>query len=140
MLSSPGCPRAGQSGLWQDWACGSIGAAPAARFGDHARRDARWTRAFQASNTLSTVPWGATDLGYTWGRIGKRIWRKSGCGKLSERLNCYGAYDFSNGECFLWEDGWCDGERTVKFLDKLKRWRQDKKGRLAAISHPIISE
>ena len=73
------------------------------------------------------------DLGYTWGRIGKRIWRKSGCGKLSERLNCYGAYDFSNGECFLWEDGWCDGERTVRFLDELKRWRQDKKGRLVVI-------
>jgi hypothetical protein len=33
------------------------------------------------------------DLGSTWGPIGKRIGRSSGCGKLSERLNCYGAYD-----------------------------------------------
>jgi len=73
------------------------------------------------------------DLGYTWGRIGKRIWRKSGCAKLSERLNCYGAYDFSNGECLLWEDGWCDGERTVKFLRELKRWREGKKGRVVVI-------
>jgi hypothetical protein len=41
------------------------------------------------------------DLGYAWGRVGKRIWRKSGRAKLAERLNCYGAYHFSNGECFL---------------------------------------
>jgi transposase len=73
------------------------------------------------------------DLGYGWGRIGKRIWRKSGCAKLSERLNCYGAYDFSNGECLLWQDGWCDGERTVKFLRQLKRWRADKRGRVVVI-------
>jgi transposase InsO family protein len=73
------------------------------------------------------------DLGYGWGRIGKRMWRKSGCAKLSERLNCYGAYDFSNGECFLWEDGWCDGERTVAFLRELARWREGKAGRLVVI-------
>src|SRR5262245_51104321 len=60
MFPSPRCPRAGQSGLWQDWACGSIGGPPGARLGDHARRDARWTRVFQASTTLTTVPWGAT--------------------------------------------------------------------------------
>jgi hypothetical protein len=47
------------------------------------------------------------DLGYTWGRIDKRIWRKSDCPKLSERFNCYGDYDFSNEECFLSEEGWC---------------------------------
>ena len=73
------------------------------------------------------------DLGYGWGRIGKRVWRKSGCAKLSERLNCYGAYDFSNGECLLWEDGWCDGERTVKFLRELNRWREGKAGKLVVI-------
>jgi hypothetical protein len=73
------------------------------------------------------------DPGYSWGRIGKRIWRKSGCAKLSERLNCYGAYDFTSGECLLWQDGWCDGERTVKFLQELKRWRAGKVGRLVVI-------
>src|SRR5512144_2431793 len=62
MFPSPRCPRAGQSGLWQNWACGSNGDPPGARFGDHARRDARWTRAFQASTTLTTVPWGATAV------------------------------------------------------------------------------
>jgi transposase len=73
------------------------------------------------------------DLGYTWGRIGQRIWRRSDCPKLSERLNCYGAYDFSNGECFLWEDGWCNGDKTVAFLQALVRWRAGKKGRLVVI-------
>ncbi len=73
------------------------------------------------------------DLGYTWGRIGKRVWRKSVCGKLSERLNCYGAYDFTNGECMIWEDGWCDGERTVAFLGALKEWRAGKQGRVVVI-------
>jgi transposase len=73
------------------------------------------------------------DLGYTWGRIGKRIWRKSDCPKLSERLDCYGAYDFSNGECFLWEEGWCNGTLTVKFLQALVNWRAGKKGKLVVI-------
>lgn len=73
------------------------------------------------------------DLGYAWGRIGKRLWRKSGCAKLSERLNCYGAYDFSNGQCLLWQDGWCDGERTVKFLQELKRWRAKERGKIVVI-------
>src|SRR5512144_1526619 len=64
MFPSPRCPRAGQSGLWQNWACGSNGDPPGARFGDHARRDARWTRAFQASTILTTVPWGATPASF----------------------------------------------------------------------------
>jgi transposase len=73
------------------------------------------------------------DLGYTWGRIGQRIWRRSDCPKLSDRLNCYGAYDFSNGECFLWQDGWCNGAKTVEFLQALVRWREGKKGRLVIL-------
>src|SRR5512135_675756 len=60
MLPRPSCPRAGQSGLWQNWSCGSIGDPHGARFDDHARRDAWWTRAFQAPTILITVPWGAT--------------------------------------------------------------------------------
>jgi hypothetical protein len=72
-------------------------------------------------------------LGYTWGRVGQRVWRKSGCAGLSERLNCYGAYDFSNGQCLLWQDGWCDGGRTVKFLQELSRWRAGQEGRVVVI-------
>jgi len=80
------------------------------------------------------------DLGYTWGRIGKRLWRKSDCPKLSDRLNCYGAYDFSNGECFLWEEGWCNGSLTVKFLQALVQWRAGKKGRLVVVWEIVKAE
>ena len=73
------------------------------------------------------------DLGYTWGRIGQRVWRTSDCPKLSQRLNGYGAYDFTNGECLLWENGWCNGEQTVKFLQELVRWRAGQRGRLVVI-------
>src|SRR5512144_1189184 len=65
MLPRPSCPRAGQSGLWQNWSCGSIGDPHGARFDDHARRDAWWTRAFQAPTILITVPWGATPTLYS---------------------------------------------------------------------------
>ena len=73
------------------------------------------------------------DSGYTWGRKGKRIWRASDCPKLQQRMNAYGAYDFSNGECFLWQDGWCNGEQTVNFLRALVAWRAGKEGRLVLI-------
>ena len=73
------------------------------------------------------------DPGYTWGRKGRRIWRRSACPKLSERLNCYGAYDFTHGECLLWQDGWCNGERTARFLEALARWRAGKEGKVVII-------
>src|SRR5262249_60160491 len=68
------------------------------------------------------------DLGYTWGRRGERLWRKSDCPKLQERMNAYGAYDFSNGECFLWHNGWCNGEQTVNFLRAPEGRRGGQKG------------
>jgi DDE superfamily endonuclease/Winged helix-turn helix len=73
------------------------------------------------------------DLGYTWGRRGKRLGCQSDCPKLSERMNAYGAYDFSNGACLLWQNGWCNGEETVNFLRALVAWRAGKKGRLVLI-------
>jgi transposase len=73
------------------------------------------------------------DLGYTWGRKGRRLWRTSDCPKRSDRLNAYGAYDFTNGECLLWQNGWCNGEQTVQFLRALVRWRAGKRGRLVLI-------
>src|SRR4051812_12338829 len=47
MLPRPSWPRAVQSGLWQNRLCGSIGVPREAGFGDHAWRDAGWTRVFQ---------------------------------------------------------------------------------------------
>jgi transposase len=73
------------------------------------------------------------DLGYTWGRRGARLWRQSDCPRLQERMNAYGAYDFTNGECLLWENGWCNGEQTVNFLRALAVWRVGQKGRLVLI-------
>jgi transposase len=73
------------------------------------------------------------DLGYSWGRRGERLWRVSDCPKLQERMNAYGAYDFSNGECLLWQNGWCNGEQTVNFLQALVAWRAGQKGRLVLI-------
>jgi hypothetical protein len=48
-------------------------------------------------------------------------------------VNAYGAYDFTSGECLLWDGGWCDGERTAAFLGELARWRAGKKGRVVVI-------
>jgi transposase len=73
------------------------------------------------------------DLGYTWGRKGERLWRRSDCPKLQDRMNAYGAYDFTHGECLLWQNGWCNGEQTVNFLRALAAWRVGKKGRLVLI-------
>jgi transposase len=73
------------------------------------------------------------DHGYTWGRRGRRIWRRSDCPKRSDRMNAYGAYDFTHGECFLWQNGWCNGEETVNFLRALVAWRAGKGGRLVLI-------
>lgn len=65
------------------------------------------------------------DLGYTWARRGKRAWRKTDCPKLSERVNGYGAYDFTAGRCLLWERGNCDGERTALFWERVAEWQKD---------------
>jgi transposase len=69
------------------------------------------------------------DLGYTWGRQGERLWRRSDGPRRSDRMNAYGAYDSTNGECLLWQDGRCNGERTVEFLRESVRWRAGKVGR-----------
>src|SRR5262245_55560061 len=73
------------------------------------------------------------DLGYTWGRRGQRVWRVSDCPKLQGRRNAYGACDFSNGACLLWQDGWCHGAQAVQFLQALVAWRAGKQGRLVLI-------
>src|SRR5512135_1928648 len=97
MLPRPSCPRAGQSGLWQNWSCGSIGAPPGARFDDHARRDARWTRAIQAPTILITVPWGATgQCELTQIRRQREEWRRQTVehfsrGEAREALTAYAA-------------------------------------------------
>jgi transposase len=73
------------------------------------------------------------DGGYTWGPVGKRSWRVSTCPGLSERLNWYGAYDFTHGQCPNWEDGPCDGNATCHFLERVARWRSGLPGKVVVI-------
>lgn len=67
------------------------------------------------------------EVGYTWARQGKPAWRLSQCPPLSDRLNWYGAYDFSTGQCFIWNEGACNTEHTTQFLNHLVAWLGDAK-------------
>ncbi len=71
------------------------------------------------------------DLGYTWAETGKPAWRLSDCPPLKDRIDWYGAYDFSQGQCFIWNEGGCNGDNTVKFLQHLAQW-------LAPVTCPVV--
>jgi len=73
------------------------------------------------------------DEGYTWGPKGRRSWRVSTTPSLSKRLNWYGAYDFTHGQCLIWEDGPCDAMATCHFLERVLRWRAGVPGRIVII-------
>jgi transposase len=62
------------------------------------------------------------DLGYTWGRIGRRVWRVSDCPPLRDRINWYGAYNFTDGRCLIWAEGACNTDNTIRFLHRLDEW------------------
>lgn len=59
------------------------------------------------------------DLGSTWAPVGKRVWRVSDCPGLSERINWYGASDFTAGRCLLWNQGNCNTDHTAAFLERV---------------------
>lgn len=65
------------------------------------------------------------ELGYRWSIKGEADWVPSHCLPLKNRLNWYGAYDFSNGQCFIWHNGTCNGSNTIAFLDQLQHWLGD---------------
>lgn len=73
------------------------------------------------------------DLGYTWAPTGKPAWRKSISPSLSARINWYGAYDFTSGQALIWHEGKCNGENTVKFLQRIAEWKGPAKRRLLII-------
>ena len=73
------------------------------------------------------------DGGYTWSPKGQRAWRVSTTPGLSERLNWSGAYDFTHGQCLIWEDGPCDGNATCHFLERVARWRAGLPGKVVVI-------
>jgi transposase len=61
-------------------------------------------------------------VGFTWSPVGEANWIPSSSPGLSARLNYFGAYNFTDGACFLWEDGTCNGQTTLHFLHQLSRW------------------
>jgi transposase len=61
--------------------------------------------------------------GYRWSAVGEADWVPSYCPSLQNRLNWYGAYDFSHGQCLIWQQGGCDSDQTVAFLTHLaQQW------------------
>lgn len=73
------------------------------------------------------------DSGYTWAPTGQPTWRASTSPGLAKRINWYGAYDFSQGRCFIWNEGRCNGEQTIKFLQRLVQWLDEPDRQLVII-------
>lgn len=73
------------------------------------------------------------DKGYSWSPIGKTHWIRSTSPGLSARINCYGAYNFTAGQCFLWQQGQCDGDHTIAFLKQLAHCLGTTQGKVVII-------
>lgn len=73
------------------------------------------------------------DLGYAWTPIGERAWRVSDCPSLQDKINWYGAYDFTNGACLIWNEGNCNSENTSQFLERVAEWVQKTDQRVVII-------
>ena len=44
---------------------------------------------------------------------------------LSERIDWYGAYDFFGGQCFIWNESFCNQAYTSEFLRHVAAWPGD---------------
>jgi len=64
-------------------------------------------------------------LGYRWSTVGEADWVPSHCPPLANRLNWYGAYDFSRGQCLIWHQQACNSDNTVAFLQQIAQWAPD---------------
>src|SRR5262249_55481027 len=53
--------------------------------------------------------------------------------ELSERINWSGAYNFTDGECFIWAQGACNKQSTAEFLRRVDEHVQKKGRRLVVI-------
>ena len=62
------------------------------------------------------------ELGYTWAPVGQSAYRLSACASLSERINWYGAFNFTDGECLIWNEGNCNTDHTITFLERVAEW------------------
>lgn len=64
-------------------------------------------------------------LGYRWSTRGEADWVPSSCPSRNNRLDWYGAYDFTHGQCLIWHQDSCDSDTTVAFLQHLATWNPD---------------
>ena len=65
------------------------------------------------------------EVGYNWSPIGEEDWVLSSTPGLSKRLNWFGAYNFTDGGCFLWENGSCNSNNCIQFLQLLSEKFKD---------------
>jgi hypothetical protein len=61
------------------------------------------------------------EVGYTWSAVGEADWIPNTSPGLAHRINWFGAYNFTDGDCFIWENGPCNAETTMQFLQQLQR-------------------
>lgn len=59
------------------------------------------------------------EVAYGWYPVGEDTWVISSSPGLSERINWFGAYNFTDGDCFIWENGTCDSQNCMRFLELL---------------------
>lgn len=64
------------------------------------------------------------EVAYSWSPMGEDNWVISSSPGLSQRINWFGAYNFTDGDCFIWENGACNSENCMRFLDQLAEKRQ----------------
>jgi len=62
------------------------------------------------------------ELGYTWATKGQPAYRLSACASLSERINWYGVYNFTDRACLIWNEGNYNTEHTLAFLERIAEW------------------
>ena len=81
-------------------------------------RDVGCEQDHQSCNECDAGP----SIRETWAPVGKTVWRESTSPPLSARINWYGAYDFSQGQAYIWHEGKCNSEHTLQFLQRLTQW------------------
>jgi transposase len=52
---------------------------------------------------------------------------------LADRINWYGAFNFADGQCLIWNEGNCCKEHTAEFLQRVYDWLPRDGRRVAAV-------
>ncbi|MCC9079021.1 hypothetical protein FKZ61_023285 [Litorilinea aerophila] len=68
----------------------------------------------------------ATWIGVTLGPPkGQPVYRQSEYPPRSDRINWYAIYNFTEGLCLIWNEGNCNTEHTIAFLERVADWLGD---------------